>query len=118
MGEGATIAFPLPKKPLKAGNDGAMRSEILASPKSRSASRAFRSLDQFVGPLRTVPNPDGLLGFLPNHFLRILVFSESEKDRLAESTIPRPFREFDLADESRLYPMAALHFGSGHWLAI
>src|SRR3981081_3289558 len=95
-----------------------MRSAILASPKSRSASRAFKSLDQFIGPLRTVPNPDWLLGFLPNHFLRILLFSVSEKSRLAESTISCPFCEFDLADESRLYPMAALHFGSGHWLAI
>jgi hypothetical protein len=30
----------------------------------------------------------------PNHFVRILIFPNTEKDWLAEPVIPRPFREF------------------------
>ena|SRR5208283_5432874 len=43
---------------------------------------------------------------LPSHFARILVFSDSKKDRLAETVIPRPFREFYLANHRRFDPMA------------
>ena len=50
---------------------------------------------------------------LPNHFVRILVFPDSEKDRLTETVIPRPLREFYLADHRRFDPMTTLHFGSG-----
>ena len=53
---------------------------------------------------------------LPHHFLRILVLPDSKKDRLTETVIPRPFREFYLADHHRLDPMATLHFGSGQSL--
>ena len=49
-------------------------------------------------------------------FLRILVFPDSKKDRLTETVIPRPLREFYLADHHRLDPMAPLHFGSGQSL--
>ena len=48
---------------------------------------------------------------LPNHFVRILIFSDSEKNWLTEAIIPGPLREFDLADHSRLHPMATFHFG-------
>ena len=50
---------------------------------------------------------------LPNDFARVLVFPDPEKDRLTETVIPGPFREFDLADHFRLHPMTALHFGGG-----
>jgi hypothetical protein len=43
---------------------------------------------------------------LANHFVRILVFSNSEKRRLSRPIIPGPFREFDLADHRRFYPTA------------
>ena len=42
----------------------------------------------------------------------ILVFPDSEKDWLTETIIPRPLREFYLADHHRFDPMATLHFGS------
>ena len=61
---------------------------------------------------------DCLLGqldrFLPNHLLRILVFSESKKDWLPETIISRPFCEFYLADHFRFHPMATFHFGGSH----
>ena len=57
-----------------------------------------------------------LARLLPNHFIGILVFPDPEKDRLSESVIPCPFREFDLADHHRLDPMATSHFSSGQTL--
>ena len=48
---------------------------------------------------------------LPHNFARLLVFSESEKDRLTEAVIARPLREFDLANHRRSDPMATFHFG-------
>jgi hypothetical protein len=53
-----------------------------------------------------------LAGLLPKHFVRILVFPDSEKDWLTEPIIPRPFGEFYLTDHHRFNPMAALHFGT------
>jgi hypothetical protein len=47
---------------------------------------------------------------LPDHFVRVLVFPDSEKDGLTEAIIPGPLREFDLANQHRLNPMATLHF--------
>jgi hypothetical protein len=41
---------------------------------------------------------------VPEHFVRILVFPDSEKDWLTETIIPRPFSEFYLA-EDRFEPM-------------
>jgi hypothetical protein len=55
----------------------------------------------------------GLACFLPNHFFRILVFPNSEEDRLSQPLIPGPFSEFDLADHDRFNPNAPLHFGNG-----
>jgi hypothetical protein len=49
-----------------------------------------------------VLRPLDLAGLLPNHFIRILVFPESEKHRLTETVIPRPLRESDLAEPSLL----------------
>ena len=43
-------------------------------------------------------------------FICILVFPDSKKHWLAETVIPRPFREFYLADHHRLNPVATLHF--------
>ena len=53
-----------------------------------------------------------LARLLPHHLIRILVLSDSKKDRLAEAVIPRPLREFYLANHCRFDPMATLHFGS------
>ena len=50
---------------------------------------------------------------LPDHFGRVLVFPESEKDRLTKAIIPGPFGEFDLADHNRLNPMATSHLSGG-----
>ena len=49
---------------------------------------------------------------LPQHFLRILILPDSEKDLLPETVIPRPLCEFYLADHHRLDPMATLHLSS------
>jgi hypothetical protein len=35
-----------------------------------------------------------LAGLLPHYFVRMLVFPDSEKDRLTQAIIPRPLREF------------------------
>ena len=48
---------------------------------------------------------------LPNNFLRILVFPDSEKDRLAEPINPRPLRKFDITDNHPFNPDAPFHFG-------
>jgi hypothetical protein len=53
-----------------------------------------------------------LAWLVPKHFARNFVFPESKKNRLTETIIPRPFREFDLADHHRFDPMATCHFGS------
>jgi hypothetical protein len=45
----------------------------------------------------------------PHHFHRILVFPDSKKDRLSETVIPRPFREFYLTKP--LVPSLRLHIG-------
>ena len=63
------------------------------------------------GSLHVLSLPHALS--FPNHVVCILVFSNSEKDRLTKTIIPRPFREFYLADHHRLSPMAAFHFGGG-----
>jgi hypothetical protein len=65
-------------------------------------------------------NPNGsrdsskmwLAGLLPHYFVRMLVYPDSEKDRLTQAIIPRPLREFHLADHNRFDPMATLHFGA------
>ena len=36
--------------------------------------------------------------FLSNHFVRILLFPDSKKDRLSQTVIPCPLREFYLTD--------------------
>src|ERR1700676_4471241 len=56
---------------------------------------------------------ESLTRLLSNHVTRSLVFPDSEKDWLTETVIPRPLREFYLADHRRFNPMATLHFGSG-----
>jgi hypothetical protein len=38
---------------------------------------------------------------LPHHFARVLVFTDSEKNWLPQPIIPRPLREFYLADDRR-----------------
>jgi hypothetical protein len=59
----------------------------------------------------------GLLALiLPNHFARILVFPDSEKNRLTETIIPGPLTKFHLADHFRFDPMATFHFGGGQSL--
>jgi hypothetical protein len=50
---------------------------------------------------------------LSHHLIRILVFPETEKHRLAQSIIPRPLLEFDLANNRRLDPATTFHFGDG-----
>ena len=40
-----------------------------------------------------------LTRLFPNNLARALVFPETEKGWLAQSIIPRPFREFDLPNE-------------------
>src|SRR5271166_3552485 len=47
---------------------------------------------------------------LPNHFVRLLVFPESHKNRLTQTIIPRPLRKFYLADHHRFDQTATLHF--------
>jgi hypothetical protein len=48
---------------------------------------------------------------LPNNLPRTLVFPETEKYRLAQSFIPDPLREFYLANQLWLYPVASLEIG-------
>ena len=50
---------------------------------------------------------------VPEHFVRILVSPDSEKDWPTETIIPRSLREFYLAEDHRFEPMATPHFGSG-----
>jgi len=50
--------------------------------------------------------------FLPNYFVRILVYSDSKKDWLPETIIPRPLGEFYPTDDRWFDPMAAFHFGA------
>ena len=58
----------------------------------------------------------GLGCFLPNHFLRIRVFSQSEKDWLTQTIVPRPLGEFDSTDDHRSDPATTLHFGGSQSL--
>jgi hypothetical protein len=53
---------------------------------------------------------------LPYNLNRILVLPDPKKNWLPETVIPRRLREFDLADQHRLDPMATLHFGSAQSL--
>jgi hypothetical protein len=53
---------------------------------------------------------------LSNDFVRILVFPNSEKDRMPETIISGPLFEFHLADHRRFNPPAAPHFGSSQTL--
>ena len=66
-------------------------------------------LKQLVLKKASLGNCRGIL--LPNNLARTLVLSQTEKDRLAQSIIPRPFREFYPANHHRLYPVASLQFG-------
>ena len=50
---------------------------------------------------------------LPHDFARLLVFPESEKDRLTKAVITSPLSEFDLANHYRLNPMATSHLSGG-----
>src|SRR5271165_1671272 len=50
---------------------------------------------------------------LSHDFARLLVFSESEKDRLTKAVIARPLSEFDLENHYRLHPMATSHLSGG-----
>jgi hypothetical protein len=54
-----------------------------------------------------------LRSFLAHDFARLIVFPESEKDRLTKAIIARPFSEFDLANHYRLNPMATSHLSGG-----
>jgi hypothetical protein len=56
-------------------------------------------------------NLNSLTRLVSNHFVGILVFPNSKKDRLTKAIIPRPFREFYLADHYGFNPMATFHFG-------
>jgi hypothetical protein len=61
----------------------------------------------------TVPDPTAppavqLRYLLSQHLIRILVFSNSKEDRLTETVIPCPFREFNLADRRRFNPVTTL----------
>src|SRR5436309_13802914 len=47
---------------------------------------------------------------LPNHFARIFVLTQSQKNRLAQFSITCPFGEFDLANKLRVYPRVLSHF--------
>src|SRR5260370_24878370 len=81
--------------------------------KSKAIQPAIR------GSIATAPEFCRRLGrFLPNHFLRIFVFSQPEEDWLAETIVSRPFCEFDFANENWLYPMAVLQLRRGHWFSI
>jgi len=66
--------------------------------------------------LKVLQSEVPLTFLLPNHFARILVFPKSDKDRLAETVIPRPLREFYLADDYRFDPVTTFHFGSSQTL--
>jgi hypothetical protein len=80
--------------------------------------RVLLCLQRALAALRGVPKPleNRFASFFPygrslsNHFLRIPVFSDSEKYRLTETIISRPRREFYPADDRRFDPTAALHF--------
>src|ERR1700730_480870 len=50
---------------------------------------------------------------LSNDFARILVFPNSEIDRMPKTIISGPLCEFHLADHRRFNPVATPHFGSG-----
>ena len=54
-----------------------------------------------------------LLGrLLPHHLVRIFIFPDPKKDRLAKTVITCPLRKLYLADHCRFNPTATLHFGS------
>src|SRR4029077_5136361 len=63
-------------------------------------------------PKRVIGRLSYLACLLPNHFDRIFVFPDSEKDWLTETIIPGPLREFYLTDHCWFDPVATLHFGS------
>jgi hypothetical protein len=58
-----------------------------------------------------------LVNHFPHHFVRILIFPNTKKDRLSESVISCPFRKFYLAHHHRLDPVTPFHFGSSQSLA-
>ena len=53
------------------------------------------------------------LFLLHNHFVRILVSPDTDKNRMTKTIISRPFSEFHLANHHRFDPTATFHFGGG-----
>ncbi len=65
-----------------------------------------------IHPLGKAP-PKKLVCGLPNYFARLLVFPESEKDRLTKAIITNPLSGFHLANQCRINPMATSHLSGG-----
>jgi hypothetical protein len=55
-----------------------------------------------------------LAHILLHHLIRILILPDPKKDRLSESVVSRPLREFDLADHYRSDPVSPPHFSVCH----
>jgi len=85
---------------------------------SSAGSTGLTTCDWYRGftiigtPKRVMGRLSYLACLLPNHFVRIFVFPDSEKDWLTETIIPGPLREFYLTDHCWFDPVATLHFGS------
>jgi hypothetical protein len=71
---------------------------------------------QACGAGLALMNHSPLDRFLPNYFVRILVYSDSKKDWLPETIIPRPLGEFNPTDDRWFDLMAAFHFSSNQSL--
>jgi hypothetical protein len=64
------------------------------------------------------PNPVNALELelrldLPHNVPSVLIFSQPNKPRMPQVTIPRPFGELDLGDQLRLEPHTVFHFFLG-----
>jgi hypothetical protein len=74
-------------------------------------TRSGASSDFYRGEVEALQRQRHFFGsFL---YWRILIYPDPKKDRLTETIIARPFREFDLADQFRPNPMTTSHLSRG-----
>jgi hypothetical protein len=68
---------------------------VNGKPTRREQSAAYR-----LGGMRCAMSRPGLSGELPRDVTGLLVVTQAERTRVAQPSVPRPFGEPDLADES------------------
>src|SRR6266478_393974 len=101
---------------LSARSSGVVESSRSGGGSDSELNHVTRTVPPKVKTIRNdfVSQVSGLGCLLPHDFARLLVFSESKKDRLTKPIITSPLSEFDLANHYRLNPVATSHLTAGN----